>query len=130
MSEEIAQAAYDIAYWKQRAERAEAMARTLLGDSAALYEAASEYLVCSCSHGVHWVDVDGEAEAEACDLRIELDDRLRAFDAGEHPGSALLAELTLLRELTGDLIRWREAGGDIRDLRDVFETLDRYMALP
>ena len=82
---------------RSRATQAEALALTVQAqrdlaeaDARVLYEAARAYLDCSCSHGVHWVDVEGESEAEGCDLRIELDDRLRAFDAGEHPGAAAL----------------------------------------
>lgn len=34
-------------------------------------------------------------------------------------------ETTLLRVLADDVMRWREAGGDVRDLRYVLETIDR-----
>lgn len=43
----------------------------------------------------------------------------------DHPGVLLLNELTLLRELSDDLTRWREAGGDSRDLTYVFETMEK-----
>lgn len=68
--------------------QAEAIARTLQAqrdeaekDMLALRTAARAYLDCHCAHGVHWVDVEGEAEAEACELRIELDDLLRDMEA-------------------------------------------------
>lgn len=35
------------------------------------------------------------------------------------------AELTILRELASDVARWRETGGDPRDLRYILETADR-----
>jgi DNA-binding CsgD family transcriptional regulator len=34
-------------------------------------------------------------------------------------------ELRLLRELRADVERWNESGGDVRDLRYVFETLEK-----
>lgn len=40
----------------------------------------------------------------------------------------LLSELAGLRELKADVERWRDAGGDIRDLRYVLETLDKLPA--
>ena len=64
-------------------------------DAYALYEAMSEAV--TCCRGVHYVDIEGEAEAEACELWIALDDKLRAFEDGEHPGAQLHAELTTLR---------------------------------
>jgi hypothetical protein len=38
-------------------------------------------------------------------------------------------ELTILRELAADVARWRETGGDPRDLRYILETLDRWESL-
>lgn len=40
-------------------------------------------------------------------------------------GAALLAELTVLRELYQDVQRWRESGGDSRDLLYVVETAEK-----
>jgi len=34
----------------------------------------------------------------------------------------------LLAELYSDLVRWRDAGGDVRELRYVFETMDQISA--
>jgi len=49
---------------------------------------------------------------------------LRRLWAAEHPGAALLAELTVLRELAADVDRWRESS-DARDLHYVLETMDK-----
>ena len=57
--------------------------------------------------------------------RARLRAELHVLATVAHPGVLLLNELTLLRELADDLIRWREAGGDIRDLAYVFETMDK-----
>ena len=65
-------------------------------DAAALYDAIREAKAC-CTDGIHWVDCEGEAEPEPCELWIALDDMLQAFANAEHPGTALLAELTDLR---------------------------------
>lgn len=80
-----------------------------------------------------------EAEADAAAFRERVVATCRIGGGGlyaieellkePHPGTALLAELTLLRELADDLTRWREAGGDIRDLTYVFEMMDRYAAM-
>lgn len=53
-----------------------------LEEARRIASAARAYLDCACSHGVHWVDVDGEAKAEVCDLWIALGDLLRAYQAG------------------------------------------------
>jgi len=39
------------------------------------------------------------------------------------------ADLAILRELASDVARWRETGGDPRDLRYILETADRYEAM-
>lgn len=72
MSEEVARAAGDIAYWRNRAEQAEALALTLQAQR-------------------------DQAEADAAELR----------------------------ELYTDIERWRESGGDVRELRYVLDTADR-----
>ena len=59
--------------------------------------------------------------AERSRLRAELE----VLATVDHAGTLLMQELDLLRELSEDLTRWRETGGDIRDLTYVFETMDR-----
>lgn len=83
----------------ERAQRAEAKWNTEIVraaqaglDSYALYEAIQEAIDCGC-RGVHWVDIEGEAETEACDLWITLDDKLQAYKNGEHPGARLLERI-------------------------------------
>jgi hypothetical protein len=61
--------------------------------------------------------------------RERLRAELHVLATVDHPGVLLLNELKLLRELADDLTRWREAGGDIRDLTYVFETMDRVAAM-
>lgn len=57
--------------------------------------------------------------------RLRLRAELEVLATVEHPGVLIVQELKLLRELSDDLTRWREAGGDIRDLTYVFETMDK-----
>lgn len=94
---------------QQRALDAERAARRAFeADAAQLRQTALAY-VTSATY-----------EAREC-LRAEL----YVLSTVEHPGVLLLNELKLLRELSDDLTRWREAGGNIRDLAYVFETMDR-----
>jgi hypothetical protein len=80
------------------------------------------------------------AEADALALRTaalayvtsatyEERERLRAelyvLATVDHAGGMLVQELALLRELASDVARWREAGGDPRDLRYILETMDK-----
>lgn len=48
-------------------------------DGVRLYVLIRDYLDCSECHGngIHWSDIDGEAEPEVCDARIALEE----FDA-------------------------------------------------
>lgn len=66
------------------------------------------------------------------DRAINCMEAMRSFQQDIHTWedaySALEMETILLRELYDDLARWREAGGDIRDLTYVFETMDRIIA--
>jgi hypothetical protein len=98
MSEEIAQAAGDIAYWQERALNAEA-------DAAALVLALRGRQTCKIcgGRGITWTDINGEAEAEACECRIFADEAL----AHPRPGAALLAELDAARELKGWARKWQ-----------------------
>lgn len=61
--------------------------------------------------------------------RFKARAELQVLATVAHPGTLIVKELELLRELADDLARWREAGGDIRDLTYVFETMDRYQAM-
>jgi hypothetical protein len=114
MSEEVAAAIGTIEYWQRRAEQAEA-------DAAALRQAAeivrSEYSKL--------------LEAPLPDVYAVMK-WLRwpvghlALSAEVHKvGAALLTELAMLRELRDDVQRWREGGGDVRDLHYVLETLEK-----
>jgi hypothetical protein len=51
-----------------------------------------------------------------------LRDRVRQLHAAN-------TELAVLRELATDVARWRETGGDPRDLNYILETLEKYHAL-
>jgi hypothetical protein len=85
-----------------------------------------------------WTEIGAKAEADTAAFRERVVAACRIGGGGlyaieellkePHPGTALLAELKLLRELADDLARWREAGGDIRDLTYVLETMDRIAA--
>lgn len=111
MSEEIAAAIGTIEYWQRRAEQAEA-------DAAALRQALSVIIAGIKDHA-----------------RRDLGDYLlitptaavfaRATLKVRPSGAALLAELAMLRELRDDVQRWREGGGDVRDLHYVLETLEK-----
>lgn len=100
MSEEVLQAAGDIAFWRKRAEQAEAMARTLQtqrdraeADTAAMKEVLIYRHTCeNCGggRGYYWTDVNGEAESEVCDCWIRAE---HAIYHEEHPGATLLAAL-------------------------------------
>lgn len=71
------------------------------------------------------------ARADAAALRravVQANAVLEALRSMVDRLPADMAELALLRELADDLTRWREAGGDVRDLRYVLETMDRYAA--
>lgn len=73
-------------------EHAEERATQAQADNAALCALLSEAIACGC-RGVHWFDIDGEAEADGCDWWVMLDLRAQEIKCGEHPGAALLAEL-------------------------------------
>lgn len=67
------------------------------------------------------------------DRAINCMEAMRSFQQSIHVWedaySALEAEAILLRELADDIDRWREAGGDARDLRYVLETMDKIDAM-
>jgi hypothetical protein len=113
-----------------QAERAllaeRAARRNAEADAAALVLALRGRQTCEIcgGRGITWTDVQGEAEAEACECWIFADEAL----AHPRPGVALLVELDLLRELVADVARWRESI-DARDLHYVFETMDKIDAM-
>lgn len=82
-----------------------------IADAGALYDAIHDALECGCN-GVHWVDIDGDAEKEPCELWCDLDDRLRAMEAGMHPGARLVAERDAAR---ADAEYWQTENRAIRD---------------
>jgi len=59
-------------------------------------------------------------------LRVYGKNARAAVEACRAQADALLSELTTLRELHADVARWREGGGDPRDLRYILDTLDEY----
>lgn len=108
-------------------ENAEARERAAGTDMVAVVNAAAAYLgamTWSPSQDPKWKPGDGIIDYKTPEERLK-----KLIKGPSRPGAALLAELTLLRELADDLARWREAGGDIRDLRYVLETMDRYAAM-
>lgn len=90
MSEEIAQAAGDIAYWRKRAERAEAR---LLADNAAMTD-----LVRYVENSIDWDDQAFSLAAQRIHANIT------AVLAAEHPGAALRAELAAARAVVAAVV--------------------------
>ena len=66
---------------------------------------------CAAALAPRNVHAHGRHGARAAGVRTEAD--------------ALLAELKLLRELATDVARWRETGGDPRDLAYILDTMDK-----
>lgn len=104
MSEEILQAAGDTAFWRRKAEQAEALARTLQTQRDAVEQNAADLRAALAQ-----AEADAAALRALCERQLDptrtIRDRhmeLIAALASDHPGAALLAELeaSLLSALT------------------------------
>ena len=130
MSEEIALAAADVAFWRQRAEQSAAFALTLQAqrDRAEVEIARLEASRAEFARSADvWRERAYQAEADALalrdgicryaeaapDARGALYHRLFVLTVAEHPGASLLAELAHVRAIVTALRMHRDAGGEV-----------------
>jgi hypothetical protein len=80
-------------------------------DLITLRNAIIDYLDCPTCHGggVHWTDIDGEAEPDSCDRRNVLDE-LIALAPTVNPAAATAAPDILRRRALALLDAWKECG--------------------
>lgn len=120
MSEEIAQAQGDIAYWRQRAEQAEADAAAYRQALEVAHPVLDRHEPCGyyCSEDVG--HVDHPATATVGHVLIN-----------RKAGAKLLAELNAAREIVEALRRHRDAGGEVwRSIDRDFDAYDEATRQP